>query len=146
MIRVDGIDDLRGAFKRLDKLSRLPASGVRVLGFTLRDQTRERFNTKTGPGGEGWAPYAVSTLERKLAEGEEPDLLSVTRRLRRSFKVEAKTGSGQMGTDVEYARAHQDGTKRIPAREFLGIDGDNLAELDDRLQTWGEFFMEGLVQ
>jgi phage gpG-like protein len=121
--------------------------------FLLR--TRERFDTETAPGGNRWAALAQATVkakERRALVGS-PDVKSATRErrgrgrsrvrsnarpsdilkdtflLRDTVTYQASAVSVAVGTPQRYGLHHQYGTKKMPARPFLGVDEQDRQEI-----------------
>lgn len=97
-------------------------------GAILLNRIRQRFLTETDPEGKKWKPSAAG--RRRRAKGGTGTLFD-TGRLYRSIQLSPiKNGSfngGEMAqatvyTDVEYAKHHQFGTRRLPIRRFLGVN------------------------
>lgn len=103
---------------------------------TLQIAHGEYFDKDVGPSGAGWPPLAKSTIQRK---GHDT-ILEDTGAMRAS--VEGETGDSirsathrglVFGTEVEHAIFHQTGTKRMPKREFIGMDEMLLDQLVDKV-------------
>ncbi|MDR1397172.1 MAG: phage virion morphogenesis protein [Desulfarculales bacterium] len=113
------------------------------IGQALVSSTVERFSTGTDPEGTAWKP---------AARGGQT--LANTGRLRNSIQAEVTPDYVIVGTNVKYARIHQEGgdihAKKarflrfmaggkpvfrkkvtIPARPFMGISQDDLEEVGD---------------
>lgn len=82
----------------------------------------------SGAAAGGWAPLAPSTLAQKAAQGYPSDILVRTGRMRRSLvsktsdSVEEITAKYLLiGTSRPYARFHQTGTVRMPARPIIVV-------------------------
>lgn len=98
---------------------------IQIMGQQLVSDTKEGFFKEQDPDGIPWKP-----LKRRKGK-----ILQDTGALRTS--VTSRGGKGNIerkgptflewGTNIEYAKYHQGGTSRIPARPFLGI-GEELGE------------------
>lgn len=116
----------------LERLGRLESLGYAELfddlGEQVEQQTRDRFRDGVDPEGTPWEPSA-----RVLADGGKT--LIDTSRLMRSITHEASRRELIVGTNVEYAAAHQDpatgdsGRLKRPRRVFMGLSGANMDEL-----------------
>lgn len=143
---------LSGDWSRLEKgLQRLANLNFTALhkeiGQCLVSSTQERFKTETAPDGTKWPPSI-----RAREEGGQT--LSQTRRLRNSITYTARPDRVEAGTNDKRARTHQLGAtikpkrakalkfmvgKRwavkqsvtIPARPFMGISEDDIAEINE---------------
>ena len=78
----------------------------------------DSFEQQRGPGGALWAPLKRSTIKSRNRRRKQsrPRTLQDTGRLRRSWNARATASSIVFGTNVPYARFHQQGGNRIPAR------------------------------
>ncbi|MGQ3072572.1 MAG: phage virion morphogenesis protein [Ferrovibrionaceae bacterium] len=84
------------------------------VGQSLVVSTQERFATGKGPSGVPWMPLHPRTVARK---GGKTLILVDTARLRNSITYRASAREVEVGTNVQYAAAHQfGGTIEIPAR------------------------------
>lgn len=102
-------------------------------------RTWERFDRETGPDGKRWKPLKPATLARKKID----KILTETSNLKDRVVYQADQRGLTIGTNVIYAAIHQFGGKAgrkrsadIPARPFLGVDQDDLAELEATLTEW----------
>jgi phage gpG-like protein len=123
------------------------------IGAYGEESTVHRFATQTGPGGKAWKPS-----HRARATGGQT--LTDKAILRNSIGWRASRDRAEWGTNLIYARTHQEGaTIRakgggrlgftipglgfraphevvIPARPFLGVDGEDAREIDDILRDY----------
>lgn len=116
------------------------------IGESLVSSTKKRFEDERGPDGQEW-------VKSHRAQAEGGKTLSATARLKNSITYRASTTNVEIGTNVKYAHVHQNGmeikpitakflrfqiggrwTRKkkvvIPKRPFLGIDDDDMAEID----------------
>ena len=123
-----------------------PAVLNQKIGEALVSSTKKRFEDECGPDGQEW-----SKSHRARAEGGKT--LSATARLKNSITYRAGATNVEIGTNVKYAHVHQNGMEikpktakflrfqiggmwakkkkvTIPARPFLGISDDDVAEID----------------
>lgn len=149
--------DVAKLTKKLRKLERLDFAGVNAaLAQAMRTSTVERFKTNLSPDDKQWKPSI-----RARQEGGKT--LVESARLRNSIRAKSNDGGFAVGTNVIYARRHQFGDKRpvlikakskrglrfqiggrwvtknnvkvqIPARPFLGISKDDIAEIQATLE------------
>jgi phage virion morphogenesis protein len=115
------------AFKERLRSQSFKIKMLESLGETMRGQTVKRFVTKTGPDGKGWAPWAASTARRRKGGS----LMVDTGRLRNSFSFKVTSPRLTLGSNVNYARYHQFGTKHMPARPMLGIGKRDQAGIEN---------------
>lgn len=112
---IDLLQDISEVFDR-KRFKRL----MDRIGNLMVQQTEARFSTQKDPRGIGWAKRR-SSLEPNRA------ILTKTGRLRKSIRYNADESSVEVGTNVEYAKYHQQSgvqtvrTKGLPARPFLGV-------------------------
>ncbi len=101
-----------------------------VCAILITNDTRERFKRGVDPDGNSWKPLKKPARVPKGKGRTQP--------LWATGRLAASTGAGGVGhvqqvgdnalvfgTSVKYGAYHQDGTRTIPARPFLGI-GDAL--------------------
>lgn len=123
------------------------------IGAYGEESTVHRFETETGPDGERWEP----SIRARRSGGQT---LTDKGLLKGSIGWRADRDSAEWGTNLIYARTHQEGaTIRakggarlgftipgigfrsphevvIPARPFLGVDRDDEGEIDALLQDY----------
>lgn len=90
---------------------------MRMLGIKLEQQTVRHFQIGAGPDGP-WAP---------TQRGGQ--ILVNTGRLMGSIQNVVHSDSVSVGTNVHYGRYHQEGTRRMPARAFLGLSQSDMDEV-----------------
>lgn len=98
----------------------------------IKDSNQKQFETEGEHASGGWAPLADSTIAAKVAGGFPLDILQRTRRLMLSLTEgtedtieEVDPGGFVFGSEVEYGKFHQTGTKTMPQRrplEFNEVD------------------------
>jgi len=102
---------------------------MKAIGRTLESNVNVRFDTKTAPDGQPWAPWAPSTAAARAREGRGT-LLEYTGRMRDSLTYVADAHSVEVGFGVPYAKYHE------PYRPLL-LDNGNLSndDLNDALDA-----------
>ena len=123
-----------------------PVGLNRKIGEALVSSTQKRFEDEKGPDGEEW-----KKSHRASASGGKT--LSDKGRLKGSINYQANATGVEIGTNVIYAGVHQEGMEIkpkkakllrfqiggvwarkkkvvIPKRSFLGIDDDDMEEID----------------
>ena len=154
-IRLDG--DTRAMLRRIRSFSEIDKQGINAaLAEGARESTLERFKQSKGPDGRRW-----KTSIRAAQEGGKTLIQSA--QLRNSIHDKSDASGFAVGTNVKYAATHQFGepgrtirarkkkalrfqvggkwvTKKqvritIPARPFLGIDGQDKADVGE---AWRE--------
>lgn len=123
--------------QRFDDL-RIPLNDIAEY---LHQSTDERFRRKVAPDGSPWAPLSPTTLARKKG----PGILREKGTLQDTLRHSVNNNELAFGTDRPYGAVHQFGQKRgasgktgkgrpipwgdIPAREYLGLSGDDENEI-----------------
>lgn len=111
---------------------------LNAVGETLVSGTLERFEKEEDPEGRKWEPSGRA-WEQGLnsRRGRMGKTLQNTGRLRSSIDYAATRDSVLVGSNVEYARIHQEGGKAgrgckvtIPARPYLGISEEDRKEVE----------------
>jgi phage virion morphogenesis protein len=114
---------------RISKLADLDMRDLlRGVGAELESQTRRRIETeKTDPDSIPWEPWS-DHYARTRRSGQS--LLLGAGDLLDSICFETESDSVIWGSNMIYARTHQEGRGPIPARPFLGIGDDNRDALE----------------
>ena len=97
-----------------------------VCAYLIQNDTRERFKKGVDPDGNRWKPLKRTPRVPKGRSKDQP--LWATGRLVASTAANAPDHVQDVndtalvyGSSVKYAGYHQDGTRTIPARPFLGV-------------------------
>lgn len=134
VVDVTGEERVAAMMRRLDGA---PEKVAKLAGLVVRDQTRERFNTKEGPDGR-WAPWAPSTAAQKPAGWS---LMVASSTLSQIPPPSVSGLEARVGTNVQYAAFHQHGTHKMPARPIFGLSSSNEAQLQRRIED----FLDAMV-
>lgn len=133
--------DLTPISERLTNLSKQMSDlkpVMSAIGGILESSTRLRIsNQKKDADGQKWAALSESTLRSK----RRGSLLVNRGMLMRSITHSASTRSVIVGSNMAYARFHQEGTKNMPARPFLGLSKHDYEDVADLLDDW----LSGLI-
>jgi len=145
IVKVTGIEEFNKFIRDLMKFSRNPVKFYQQAGVIMLQDIMRHFQAEENPDGSKWAPLKYTrTHTGKTKKGRRPrvKILQDTGRLRMSIKNIATFKSAETGTNLVYARTHQEGDKErnIPARTFVWLSGqaeerimgrlmDNMAEL-----------------
>lgn len=143
---------LAEAFRRLAAAGRNLTPAMEAIGNAIVYSTQRRFELGQGPDGKIWPPSI-----RVLAAGKGQTLVQ-SHRLEDSITPEASARNVRVGTNVIYAAIHQFGGRivakgkalafkigrklilkksvTIPAREFLGIDREDLGAIDREITAY----------
>lgn len=109
------------------------SSLMTLLGAAVEAQTKRRINSeKTSPDGAAWAALKPSTVKQKGSD----NILVDKGRLLGSISHIATATVAIVGTNVFYGGYHQDGTKKMVARPFIGLSGENESELERVINTF----------
>ena len=126
---------------RLAEIDFRPA--LAVCSYLIQNDTRERFRRAEDPDGNRWKPLKHKPRVPKGRGVDQP--LWATGRLVASTAAGAVghvesigRASLTIGTNVGYAGYHQDGTRHIPARPFLGVGRDLGDKIEDVLVKFVE--------
>lgn len=98
----------------------------------------DRFDTE---GHGEWPELAPSTVREKTRLGFPLDILVRTGKLKKSLTerelaMRLTPLSMSWGTDVEYAKYHQEGTTKMPQRKVLDIDVADRRRLEAAMVGW----------
>lgn len=119
---------------------------LEAVGQRETERVQERIrDSKIDPMGERWAPWAPATLWERQHKGnealgllfDEGDLL-----LSIHPEVRALVDTVEIGSNLPYAKDLQDGTYRMPAREYLGWEPDSVPEYE---AMFAKFIETGVV-
>ncbi len=108
------------------------------IGEMLVKRVVERIKDgKETPSGAPWEMWAESTARYRERKGNASQgILWDNGNLWESIRAELRGQSVAVGSELNYARYIQDGTKNMPAREFLGFGA---AEVDEIGSMVGDF-------
>ena len=141
-LRIRGADQLQRDLQRLGalKLERLRKD----VAEHVTTNTKLRFRDQKDPDGRPWDPLKPSTRARR--KQRSPKILLLTARLRNSITWNIEGTVIHVGTNVKYARVHNEGSARgaripIPKRKFLGICQDDR----EYIRTRFEDLLSGII-
>lgn len=144
---VKGADKLRQRVATIRRNLNLPAMTEEIAGLLVL-RTLRRFDRQVTPDEVPWKPLSEATLMDKRRKGfaDKPSLRR-TDALRSSIKAIRgglgatfiNTGAGsRIGVDdpniAKYATAQNKGTKKIPARRFLGLGALDIRAVDSLMR------------
>ena len=120
---------------------------MQSIGMELESRASGRFESRTDPSGNAWAPWAQSTVDSYPEDGNRR-LLDRYGDMLASLSHQADATSARVGFGQPYATFHEWGTEHMPRRGLLFADPDagTLAEDDeaavlDILGVW----LDGLI-
>lgn len=135
------IKELKTLTKKLKGYALTPAQEnnlLKSLGVEIETQISERIeSTKRDPEGKTWADIADKTRRYLLKHfpSARPPLWR-TGELLDTIESQVSGGVLLTGATKEYAGFLQDGTKRMPARPFIGLSAQDIADLADLIDAW----------
>lgn len=132
-VQIDGLDRVIVTFRKVERFEERPL--MTLLGERSRAQFLSYFDKGAGPNGK-WEELKPSTKANPKRKSGKP--LSDTGLLKGSIDKIISGHILTMGTNVFYGKYHQDGTKKMVAREFLGWGKQELAELETLTQRYLE--------
>ena len=120
-------------YRRMSNLTPVMQS----IGMELESRVSGRFETRTDPSGQAWAPWAPATL-RSYPEDGNRKLLDRYGDMLLSLIHQATKDSVRIGFGKVYQTYHEHGTNTMPRRGLLFADaeagtmgaGDEAAVLD----------------
>ncbi|MGL5956794.1 MAG: phage virion morphogenesis protein [Brevinema sp.] len=119
-----------------------------AMGGLLVRSTRQRIrDTKKSPKNKDWIPRSETTLEilRKTRRGDIGSLLMLSGQLYQSVGYSTArfmfNGELSVYSNKEYAGYLQKGTKKMPARPFLGLSSDDYKNIRAMLIRHAHFFL-----
>lgn len=140
------INNLDSFSKGLDFKRSLKESGEFVVEEAKRNFATQGYTLKGGvfKNGKHWAPLAQSTKNDRKRNGYSPSrpMLIRTRKLINGFKMRSEKDSVLVYNDVEYAKYHQEGGKKIPQRVILDITNKTITIIGQNLAK----FIEGNIK
>tara|TARA_R110002096_G_scaffold132297_1_gene282554 strand:+ start:346 stop:858 length:513 start_codon:yes stop_codon:yes gene_type:complete len=139
-IRVTGLDNLADATGEMRKWGERPFDGGAALRIRKNWMSRigQAFETKGQSIGTKWKPLSPSYAAWKGRHFPGRPLLVLRGTMKQSLTSGGKSGSSQssrnaifnrkggrqliLGTRIKYAKFHQYGTNKTPARPFFKVD------------------------
>ena len=129
-VKVSGLDELNASLEMLGRFGDAPLTrALKSIGQAVVGQTIERFENEVDPDGNKWKRRKVETNKTRGRK-----ILHNTGQLKRVTYIAGK-GFVKIGASVDYGVFHQFGTKKMPARPFLGINKDDYEEIADILSN-----------
>jgi len=103
------------------------------IGELMVLRTDDRFREEVDPNGIPWQQLSPYTIRMKQQQRRIMKILQSTGRLRASINYQADRRGVVIGTNVSYAKKHQEGGREgryiIPPRPFLGIGDEDTKEI-----------------
>jgi len=146
-VTVDGVQVTTRAFRTLDEnLRDFRPVWPEIHMYFLRGAV-EQFESLGARGGQRWQPLSERYAKWKEKKYPGKPILVRTERLKRSLSLggsepdqvkDFQPLSATFGTRVPYARYHQRGTKRMPARPVLQPTQRDVDRMVSRLFRFAE--------
>lgn len=134
---------LDAAVARLNALGqpRRIAQGLGHIGSLIENQTKARFDERTTPDGEVWAPWSDNYA---ASRHKGQSLLVASGAYRDSYAWDLTGDELRIGSNmVQAALLNFGGTPdmapgpaAVPARQHLGLSSDNISEIEDAMGDW----------
>lgn len=128
-IEVQGLESVQKKLKTLeDALSPSKMhSTLLTVGNMVKNNIEESFENESSPFGQKWAPLKANTARVKARRGASSKILRDEGDLADRWLVGVEDDGVSISNNIQskgyaYGKAHQFGTKHIPARPFLPID------------------------
>lgn len=132
-IRVVGLENLEGATGQLAEWGKKPFAGKAALRIRhlWTQRINKAFESTGGSIGERWEPLSPAYALWKGRHYPGRPLLVLKGRMKRSLTKDtsrdmifSRKGGRQLiiGTRISYAKFHQYGTSKMPARPFIKVD------------------------
>jgi phage virion morphogenesis protein len=137
MITIDAAATLLQLNAMLARM-RNPEPAFSVIGYQQRDAIRRRIQReKRDPDGNAWAPWADATLHgwgpfpgREDKGNVAQGLLWDDGTLLDSIQSKSTAKGVDITSDTPYAGYLQDGTRKMPARPFMGWTDDDTQQAE----------------
>ena len=138
---------IQAAVKRGEDLSPVMAD----FSEHMVHETIEHFEKEEDPQGQGWQKLSEVTEDLREKAGKSGNILQVDGRLKGSIsnsnnswdKTSVTVTAGVAATNLEYAAIHNFGGMagrgrkvKIPQRQFLGFNDDDIEYFTDSVARW----------
>jgi len=135
-IKLQEIDKLQRKLNEFVLSGGDKAGLLNSLGMVIEEQTKSRFDVQRDPEGDPWKELTEAYKERKGLTSSG-GILVREGFLQMAIEHQLKGGDTVLvGSPREYAPYHQEGTKKMPARKFLGFGTDDITELQDAVDEF----------
>ena len=152
-IRLDSrFEDMQKRIARMLNRIDNPEPALMLVGKIIRDSVDENFESEGRP--ISWAPNSIKTIEafargrsgkslykksggytkRAAKRIASKKVLHWSTRLRKSINFKVSGKKVFIGTNVEYAAAHQYGLG-VPQRKFIMIQPEDMVEIIEKINT-----------
>lgn len=125
---------IQQAFQRLAAQGGNLRDAARKVAGVLKQEAEFAFEREQSPEGEAWKPLDEDYRVRRFEQGYTGNKLHRTGMLIASVGVDYGDTFAVIGAGEPYGQYHQLGTKKMPARPFIGLGQDGVDEIVDILQ------------
>lgn len=129
MFEIDVQANVLTATDELITRLRDPSKPLGEVGAYLEAKAKQRFLREQDPDGNPWAGLAPSTIADKKRRGAPLSILRDRGLLASSIAFNVSGAEVRVGTSQEYAIWLQRGTKKMPARPFMGFEPGDAAAI-----------------
>lgn len=121
--------------RKLQRVEHMQPIMDRIAADMLKE-TQLNFRNEQSPEKKSWEKLKESTLANRRKEGRGAKILQDTGQLLQSIHSKSKatknTAYAVVGTNLDYAKKHQFGKGKIPARPFVGFN----KTMKERYMKW----------
>lgn len=130
------IEGLEQTIASVDGLTQIQADQLlEVVANMMAGQNRRRvFEDNHGPNGEAWPPLNEKYANSPRKKGKK--LLVDTGNMGRSIGYEVSGDTAWIGPSAFYAGYVHGGTKKMPARPFIGVSESNRSEIEKVIEAF----------
>ncbi len=143
------LSELEAKFQQLGQLPSF-ARPLAACSKLISASAKDNFHGAHDPEGRPWKPLKNPRRKKGKAKRKGKTKTAAHHPLIDTGRLFSSVGGGAdhveqihalelvTGTNVEYAGYHQDGTRTIPARPFLGFNDSLLDKIEDVIGEWAE--------
>lgn len=114
------MNDINRVFSQIErKLNQAAKTSLERTAQYAESKLSELFKTEGRALNADWSPLKESYLKQKIKKGFSEKKLHRTTTLAQSFTSVVKPFEAVVGTPVQYAKYHETGTSKMPARPFM---------------------------
>jgi len=142
MVNVEwrGLDGLKAKFRQLSEV--LQKQTMQDVGVYMKSEVMENFQAEGRP--YHWQPLSPKYEEHKAeVKGSAGKILEFMGRLKQSINMRATNTTAEVFSGVGYGVYHQTGTRKMPQRAFMPVEGNmNIPPFDrEGLQNIEQIFL-----
>lgn len=115
--------------RRLDRAENLEPLMAEIAGI-FASATEDAFENEADPAGAAWAPLSEARIRERVEAGKWPGKkLQFNGILAASVQTSHGQTFAEIGSGMIYSGVHQFGFGNIPARPYLGVGEDHIADI-----------------